>query len=416
MSFIRSSQHSLKFCNVQKESDIRQLVAEYRSLVQAIIDHVWVHGYRDFSVQKNRLDCLSLLDSAFLKQFGSSYTERLKQAAGKQAMAMISAATEKRRKQLYVLREAQKNREDRKSLQRKISLFPLVKPDASSINLELDSRFIDFKFDKQNKFMCFVRLTSFKKGRVISIPVSHSPVFDKWSAAGTLKKAIRLSSKSITLLFEVAEPAKTETGSVVGCDQGITDPVMLSDGQQPPLYQGKYSLADVQKRLSRKQKGSLAFKRTQDFRKNLINWSINQLNFDGVKELRLEKLFQVGVGKRKSRFLSHWTYTVINGKLARVAQEKGFLLREVSNEFRSQRCSCCGWVRKANRKGKTFLCDKCGNALDADLNAASNLRLDLAEIPFWVRLSRINRRGFYWRPDGLFSECQEPIVPDAPKE
>lgn len=284
------------------------------------------------------------------------------------------------------------------------------------LELELDSRFVDFEFNNQNKFLCFIRLTSIKKGLQIKIPIVNSPVFNKWNKLGKLKNSIRLSEDNINLLFEVKESNKKQTGEIVGCDQGITDMLTFSDKQIVPKYQNKYNLSDVQKILARKKKGSKGFKRTQEFRKNLINWSINQLNFSNIKELRLEKLVQVRKGKSCSRFLSHWTYTLINDKLKRVSEEKGFLLREVPNEFRSQRCSNCGWVRKANRKGKTFCCNKCSNKLDADLNAASNLLLDLYEIPYWVRLKKINRKGFYWKSDGIFSDCHEPIVHDVQKE
>jgi len=111
--------------------------------------------------------------------------------------------------------------------------------------------------------------------------------------------------------------------------------------------------------------------------------------------------------------MSHWTYTIIREKVLSLSEAEGFVLQEVDNTFRSQRCSQCGRVRKANRKGKTFLCDVCGYADDADRNAASNLALDLCEVPYWVRQSRMNRKGFYWFPDGLFTDGHEPIVRDA---
>ena len=75
-----------------------------------------------------------------------------------------------------------------------------------------------------------------------------------------------------------------------------------------------------------------------------------------------------------------------------------------------KRCSQCGWVRKANRKGKVFTCNLCGFTEDADLNAAFNLELDLYEIPYWVRQQRINRSGFYWLEDGLYDVGHESIV------
>jgi len=104
---------------------------------------------------------------------------------------------------------------------------------------------------------------------------------------------------------------------------------------------------------------------------------------------------------------------LIKQKLISLSEIEGFKLVEVSNEFRSQRCSKCGWVRKANRKGKTFKCRQCGFTLDSDLNAASNLKLDLFKVPFWVRSQKLNHQGFFWAKDGLYSESHERIVRDA---
>jgi len=59
------------------------------------------------------------------------------------------------------------------------------------------------------------------------------------------------------------------------------------------------------------------------------------------------------------------------------------------------------------------MCDKCNHAADSDMNAASNLALDLYEIPYWVRRSKINRKGFYWLPEGLFTVGHESIVRDT---
>lgn len=413
---IRSSKHTIKSANIEKRKFIRELVTDYRLLVKSIIDYIWSNGHKNFNISKNKLDCPSLADSSLLRNFKWDYSERLKQAAGKQALMMISAATEKRRKQLWQLKKLQKENANTKYLQRAISLHPLVKPTTSKINLELDSRFVDFNFDDQNKFLGFIRLSSIKKNKIIKIPIVKSPVFTKWNNIGKIKRSIRLSESSVNIFFEVDEVTKKQEGNVVACDQGIVDMLTFSDKQKVPKYQNRYCLSDIQTIMSRKKKGSKAFRRTQEFRKNVINWSINQLNFSSIKELRLEKLHQVGKGKSRSRFLSHWAYTLINDKLKRVSEEKGFLIKEIPNEFRSQRCSGCGWVRKANRKGKTFCCDKCKIKLDADLNATSNLLLDLYQIPYWVRLKKINRNGFYWMQDGLFSDCHEPIVHDAKKE
>ena len=95
---VRTSKHTLKFCNKDKQEIINKLICDYRILVQNIIDHIWENGYERFSIKNNKLYLPKFLSSSFLKNFPSTFSERLKQCAGKQALGMLGAATEKRRK------------------------------------------------------------------------------------------------------------------------------------------------------------------------------------------------------------------------------------------------------------------------------------------------------------------------------
>jgi hypothetical protein len=44
----------------------------------------------------------------------------------------------------------------------------------------------------------------------------------------------------------------------------------------------------------------------------------------------------------------------------------------------------------------------CGLKIDADLNAAKNHELNLPNIPFELRRLNLNRKGFYWKPEGFY--------------
>jgi transposase len=410
---IRSSSHSLKFCNVRKYTEFLSLIKEFRQLLADIIDDIWENGYKTFDISRGKLDIPKFISTQKLKTYETWLSARMRQVAGKQAIAMISAAIEKRKKQLFVLKKKHKAQEKATYLQSKIDRQPLVKPSCENANIELDSRFVDFEKQSASSPFIFIKISSFGKRKQIKVPIKLTAVSNKWEKRGQRKPCLRLCSDNITLLYDIEE-TKRDGSKVVGADQGISTILSLSDGQatKQSCIHG-HTLSSIQLKLSRKKKGSKSFGRAQKHRKNFINWSLNQLNFKNIKELRLEKLKNVGHGIRKSRFLSHWKYTLIKEKLIRLSEVEGFELREVSNEFRSQRCSQCGWVRKANRKGKMFMCSSCGFKHDADMNAASNLELDLFEVPFWVRLKKMNKEGFFWRPNGLFSLSQEPIVPGA---
>ena len=157
--------------------------------------------------------------------------------------------------------------------------------------------------------------------------------------------------------------------------------------------------------MANKTKGSKKFAKAQAHRKNYTNRCLNQLNLEEIKEIRYEKLYQVGKGQRKSRFLSHFAYRNIKDKLLDLAQQHGVRVVEQSSTYRSQRCSDCGYVHKSNRKGKQFKCLSCEMTKDADLNAALNHEQMLVACPFDFR-SRENRKGFFWELE------EERTVPD----
>ena len=408
---IRSTKHTLKYTNSGKRDLILLILAEYRTLVHLIINKIWDEGYEKFNPLTKQLELQKLLPSAFANQFDTWLSARLRQCAGKQALGMIRAATEKQRKRFFVLKKLQKKKKDHANLQRYIDTHPLVKPTTKHINMELDSRFVDFS-EQDSEFDLFIRLSSIGNKYQVRIPVKHHEVSRKWLAKGTLKKSIRVSERSLTLIYDVPDKKRKKKGRVVGCDQGYLTAASFSDQQTTPeTCPHGHTLKSVCTKLARKRSGSRGSSRAREHRKNFINWSLNQIDFSDVNEVRLEEVINLRKGKKQfNKSLMHWTYTQIRRKLEARAETEGFCLSSVPSVYRSQRCSKCGWVLKANRKGKTFRCRSCSNEQDADLNAASNLELDLPKIPFWVRQQKTNLAGFFWNQDGLFSADHESIV------
>ena len=152
-----------------------------------------------------------------------------------------------------------------------------------------------------------------------------------------------------------------------------------------------------------KKKGSKAFKRAKEHQKNFVNRSINELNFNDVKQINLEKIWNIGYKKSRSRLMSHWSNTIIRDKIQSKCDLEGITLVHSSCTYMSQRCSICGNVNKQNRKGKSFKCTHCSNTMDADLNAACNHAVEgLPEIPYSLRQLNLNRQGFFWNQNGLF--------------
>ena len=362
----------------------------------------------------NPINLLPLVDNSICQSIATETESdsRIRQCAAKQASSIVRGESSKRSKQLYKLAELRRENKNTKYLQRKIEKRPLNKPKINNLNVELDSRFVDFQ-EVDGEFNLFVRIKQIGDKEEIKIPVKYNKVINKWRKLGQLKPAVRLSKTGLTLYFDVEEKEKTGTVKV-GADQGCITCLSLSDGQVTPKNKHGHDLSSIIKIITRKTKGSKAFHRAKSHRKNYINWSLNQLNFTNVKEVGFEKLMNVRKGKRSSRFLSHWTYTLIKDKLVRLSEDKGFIFTEQDNKFMSQRCSSCGWTHKSNRKGKTFKCKHCGFLTDSDLNAASNHEIELPDVKaMWQ--GHVNRStGFTWLTSGI-TVGQEPIVPDVQK-
>ncbi|MFQ5795502.1 MAG: hypothetical protein ACE5JP_10695 [Candidatus Bipolaricaulia bacterium] len=194
----------------------------------------------------------------------------MKQCVGKQACAMIKSATEKRRKQYYMLAKLQREGQDTNYLQRKIDPKPLVKPNAENANAELDPRFIDFQ--ESREFDLFVRVKTIGTGMTFNIPIRHTKVSLKWldQSPGELKNFIRLTPNEVILIYDVFDSPK-KRGVTVGCDPGYKSVVTLSDGQTTGPDPHGHTLESIQKKLTRRQLGSQGFKRTQAHRENYIN-------------------------------------------------------------------------------------------------------------------------------------------------
>lgn len=198
----------------------------------------------------------------------------------------------------------------------------------------------------------------------------------------------------------------------------MLDVATCSDGQVTPKFcPHGHSLESITNKLARKKKGSKSFKKAQKHRENFVNWSINRLNFNGVKEVRLEKVVNIRFGRKSSRKMSHWSNPEIRDKVKRRCEELEVPVVEQACPYRSQRCNECGNVRKANRKGKIYSCKNCGYSNDADYNAALNHLCDLPAVPRAFMCQKLNLgNGFFWKPEGFFNfDGSELLVPDKQK-
>lgn len=417
---IKTSKHTTKFANSKKLENLEIFLSEYRRFAQVMIDHIWDNGYvwkykgdsKRFSVKENLLEFPPLINSTILKSINQEtfLSGRALKCCMTQVSAMIRAEVEKQRKRIWQFGKFKSegiSKNKLKPLIKKIKQNIPSKPNCKNIKAEINSICADF-LETNNEFEGFIRLKSITKTKlIIKLPVKFSKHTRKLmsKSVSTMLNSFLISENFIDTRWKYNEPTKKEKGVVIGADQGFKDVLTLSDKQVTPKYcPHGHSLESILRKMSSSKEGSAAFKRSQSHRTNFINWSINQLNLKSVKQINLEKIWNIGYKSRSLRILSHWTNTAIRDKVYDHCLEHGVHVKEQSCTYRSQRCSDCGIVRKSNRKGKVYNCKHCKLEIDADLNASLNLAIDLPEIPYSLRKSRNNLgNGFYWRKDGFFS-------------
>lgn len=381
---IRSTKHHLKDLNKAKALRYKNFVLEYSRVVRLLVDQAWValptslvvpkyYNYKEFDVE-------------------TDLSARALSSAVTQVSGILRASVEKQRRRLWV----------RENKNQKVKDVLIRKPELKFVAPNLSSKCCDIVEVKGSKFWGFVRVKSLGKAYgAFNIPIIRHP-----RIRGTVKSGVIFFLDAVQLAWEVQTTPALKGDRIMGLDQGYRTVATLSDGQaSPDLDSHGHSLVSVIDKLTRKRKGSKAFKRAQEHRKNFVNWSINQLNFSNLKELRLEKIVNIRKGVKSSKTMSHWCNPEIRDKIKRRCEELEVPVVEQSCAYRSQRCSSCGQVRKANRKGKIYECKACGHVCDADLNAAMNHEQDLPPVQWAFLGHKLNLgNGFFWKPDG-FWDC-----------
>ena len=207
----------------------------------------------------------------------------------------------------------------------------------------------------------------------------------------------------INLTYRInTEPLPASGKGAVGIDMGVSDRMTLSTGE---TYERRKSdredIAKKQRRLAQCQKGSKEWHRRAKILANAhrqqrvrnrnechaITTNIVQ-RFDtiAVEDLQIKNMTGSARGTIEdpgtnvrakaglNREIQSQTWGLIRQQLTYKAEWAGRELVAVSPHYTSLTCSRCGAVDRQSREGKVFQCTGCGLTMDADVNAAINIR------------------------------------------
>ncbi len=195
---IRRATLSLNEATGEKKVAIDLLIQQYLIFLQKLINTLW--NYKRFFG--------TFVPKKWYKEIKSPLTERYKQCAAKQALAII---------------KSQRKREKK------------TKPIVHNASIELDSRFVKIEQGK-NSFDLWIKL-AILGGKPIYIPAKRHYHFNKFfnNSDWTPKKSCRLRRTDkglfLDIFFEKEAEQIKEAGGAVGLDLGFRKLAVMSDGQ-----------------------------------------------------------------------------------------------------------------------------------------------------------------------------------------
>lgn len=197
----------------------------------------------------------------------------------------------------------------------------------------------------------------------------------------------------ISVLVEEDMSLLPQTGHEVGCDLGLKDILILSNGvkfahPENILAKAKRELKKQQKHLSRKHKGSKNYEKQRikvakcyqkvtrirnDYYHNISKYLVE--NFDAIY---LENLNVKGLlkNRRLARKIQESAWSTLKSFIEYKSGYAGKSVHLIDRFFPSSKtCSCCGH-KNVNLKlsEREWTCQSCSTHHDRDLNAAINIR------------------------------------------
>ena len=336
MKIKRSTKLSLKFCTAQKHQELSRVLDEYGRVVNLFIDDFWKDCPAKAALLKPIVDSVD-----------SWFSARLRKVAAREAVDMV---------------KAMKALGGNKPVHRGKRMC--VSSTIASLQPAKDS----------TEFDAWLHLQSIG-GVIVDLPVRYHKHYNKLLKRGRRLASYVITRDSVQLCFEVQTGPKKVPVTAIGVDTGIKALASLSTGEQ--LGTG---VQDAITRIKRCKHGSKGQKRARralrqqmDETAKEVASSADLVVVEKLKGICHKTKVKRRLNKSMRRSLGSWNVRYWLGRLEQRCEDNRVIFRSVPAQYTSQECHECAHIERSNRDGERFLCQKCGHADNADINAAKNI-------------------------------------------
>ena len=359
MKTTRIATYRPKLANDIKQFKLSMPFDVYKQELQLLVTNQLYQSYSPTFANKDVTDKIQL-------------PARLSQVCAKQASAIVRSIQDK-------VKLAQKANNQQKYQQEILTKWNNneLSVDINSVNIELDSRFIEIQENKTSKISThWIKVTSFPS-KSFYIPFTPTKHMQDLLRRGFVMKInnLRVNSDGSLGIYFVKETNLKSNQAIVGVDMGRNKLVTCSNGQMETTHKTGRPIKEILEVIARRKQRSKGHARARQELKNQINYSIkNDIPWDQISHLAIEDLSDIKQGNKWGRKNQFWRVGLAQQRIEQICEENGVRLTRVNAAYTSQTCSACGVKHKQSRQGERFSCLSCGYQIDADLNGAVNIR------------------------------------------
>ena len=351
MKLIRSTKCSLKFCTAKKQNDLLTILSEYSKVVNIFIDYFWLNG--DKASKGELLKPVVDIPETWI-------SARLRKVAAREAIDMV-LATKTRWKEKAVKPIHKGNR-----MYVSCTIADLVSTKNNGYKSE-DSRLFD----------AWLHIASVGNKMIMDLPIKYHRHFNKYNNIGKRLNSYIITKNYVQFSFEIITEAKKEGLKCIGIDTGINALASLNNGNQYGL-DIKGCIERV-KRCKQKSKGYYVAKRAlkqridETAKEILVKENPDLIVVEQLKNMGYKTKLKARLSKSIRASIGTWNWKYWLKRLEMQCELNRVSFRTVSPYHTSTTCPVCGQTNRENRNGEKFLCQNCGHADNADINAGKNI-------------------------------------------